>query len=62
MAVRDVKAAHDNNNLIGSMAHGYAQPAKRQNAYLSIVKKVFCGEITPEIAAMSLAAMANRSD
>ena len=55
-AIADVRAANKNGMLIGSLAHGYVQPANIQEAYFIVVMKVFHGEIGPEAAAGALAA------
>lgn len=55
-AIADVKEASEKGTMLGSMAHGYANPAAVKNAIYDIVTREFNGELTSEEAVKELVA------
>ncbi|PYE90435.1 ABC transporter substrate-binding protein [Phyllobacterium leguminum] len=53
-AIADVKAANADGRMLGSMAHGYADPAAVKNAIYDVVTRQFNGELTSEQAVKEL--------
>ena len=55
-AIADVKEASEKGTMLGSMAHGYANPAAVKNAIYDVVTREFNGELTSEEAVKELVA------
>jgi glucose/mannose transport system substrate-binding protein len=55
-AMADIRNADASGTFIGSMAHGYMQPAPLQEAYLDVAMQAFEGRLAPRDAAAELAA------
>ncbi|WOC14760.1 ABC transporter substrate-binding protein [Pseudochrobactrum sp. MP213Fo] len=55
-AIADVKEASEKGTMVGSMAHGYANPAAVKSAMFDVVTRQFNGELNSEEAAEELAA------
>ncbi|RCS23500.1 carbohydrate ABC transporter substrate-binding protein [Phyllobacterium salinisoli] len=53
-AIADIKEANKTGRMLGSMAHGYADPAAVKNAIYDVVTRQFNGEITSEEAVNEL--------
>lgn len=53
-AIADVKEASEKGTMLGSMAHGYANPASVKNAIYDVVTRQFNGELTSEQAVKEL--------
>ncbi|KXF78567.1 sugar ABC transporter substrate-binding protein [Paramesorhizobium deserti] len=53
-AIADVADANKSGRLMGSMAHGYANPAAVKNAIYDVVTREFNGELTPDQAVEEL--------
>jgi len=53
-AIADVADANKTGRLMGSMAHGYANPAAVKNAIYDVVTREFNGELTPDEAVEEL--------
>ncbi|PRD42828.1 sugar ABC transporter substrate-binding protein [Phyllobacterium phragmitis] len=60
-AIADVADANKTGRLMGSMAHGYANPAAVKNAIYDVVTRQFNGELSSEEAAEELAAAVDAS-
>jgi len=54
-AMADLKEANKNGTLMGSMAHGHANPAAVKNAMYDVITAEFNGQMTPEEAVQQLA-------
>lgn len=55
-AIADVKEASEKGTMLGSMAHGYANPAAVKNAIYDVVTREFNDELTSEEAVKELVA------
>lgn len=55
-AIADVKEANSKGTLLGSMAHGYANPAAVKNAIYDVVTRQFNGQLSSEDAVKELVA------
>ncbi len=55
-AIKDLAEANKNDTLMGSMAHGHANPAAVKNAIYDVVTREFNGELTSEAAVKELVA------
>ena len=55
-AIKDLAEANANGTLMGSMAHGHANPAAVKNAIYDVVTREFNGELTSEEAVEELKA------
>ncbi|HWD12028.1 ABC transporter substrate-binding protein [Pseudochrobactrum sp. sp1633] len=55
-AIADVKEASEKGTMLGSMAHGYANPAAVKNAIYDVVTREFNGELNSEEAVKELVA------
>ncbi len=53
-AIKDLAEANKNGTLMGSMAHGHANPAAVKNAIYDVVTREFNGELTSEAAVKEL--------
>nr|AAB50572.1 immunogenic 39-kDa protein [Brucella abortus] len=53
-AIADVKEANSKGTLLGSMAHGYANPAAVKNAIYDVVTRQFNGQLSSEDAVKEL--------
>ncbi|ASV83319.1 putative sugar-binding periplasmic protein [Ochrobactrum quorumnocens] len=53
-AIADVKEAADKGTMLGSMAHGYANPASVKNAIYDVVTRQFNGQLSSEDAVKEL--------
>jgi len=53
-AIKDLAEANKNDTLMGSMAHGHANPAAVKNAIYDVVTREFNGELTSEAAVKEL--------
>jgi glucose/mannose transport system substrate-binding protein len=53
-AMADLKEANAKGSLLGSMAHGYANPAGVKNAMFDVITKHFNGQLTTEQAVAEL--------
>lgn len=53
-AMAQLKSASENGTLLGSMAHGHADPASVKNAIYDVVTANFNGEYDAETAAKEL--------
>ncbi|WEX89425.1 ABC transporter substrate-binding protein [Sinorhizobium garamanticum] len=54
--IKDLAEANTNGTLMGSMAHGHANPASVKNAIYDVVTRQFNGELSSEDAVKELAA------
>lgn len=57
-AIKDLADANKSNNLVGSMAHGYAVPASIKNAFYDVITRQFNGSIDSKKAAAEMASAA----
>lgn len=55
-AIADVKEANEKGTMLGSMGHGYANPASVKNAIYDVVTRQFNGQLTSEEAVEELVA------
>ena len=55
-AIKDLAEANTNGSLMGSMAHGHANPASVKNAIYDVVTRQFNGELSSEEAVTELVA------
>jgi glucose/mannose transport system substrate-binding protein len=55
-AIKDLAEANKNGTLMGSMAHGHANPAAVKNAIYDVVTREFNGELSSEEAVKELSA------
>ncbi|MFA1621396.1 ABC transporter substrate-binding protein [Rhizobium mongolense] len=55
-AIKDLAEANTNGTLMGSMAHGHANPAAVKNAIYDVVTRQFNGELSSDEAVKELAA------
>ncbi len=55
-AIKDLADANTAGTLLGSMAHGHANPASVKNAIYDVVTRQFNGELSPEEAVTELVA------
>ncbi len=53
-AVADIKEANTKGTMLGSMAHGYGNPAAVKNAIFDVVTRQFNGELTSQQAVQEL--------
>ncbi|WP_420959600.1 ABC transporter substrate-binding protein [Brucella sp. IR073] len=53
-AIADIKAANADGRMLGSLAHGYAEPAAVKNAIFDVVTRQFNGELSSEDAVKEL--------
>lgn len=53
-AIADVKEANEKGTMLGSMAHGYANPASVKNAIYDVVTRQFNGQLSSEDAVQEL--------
>jgi len=54
-SMADLKAATAANHVYGSLAHGHAQPAAIQRAYLDVITKHFNSDMSSKAATEALA-------